>query len=70
MNVKETLLFPGWWKFVVSGAIAGIALAYLTGCTTPVEAEPEYPQYDKWWTAYPVEEHVDSFGIRTYTQPL
>lgn len=52
-----------WWCF------AGVTV--VTGCVTD---EPpsgiSYPEYDKWWTSYHVEEHVDEFGVRTYTQLL
>lgn len=69
MNVLKRMKFvikwlAFWWCF------AGIAV--VTGCATAGNAPSgsAYPEYNKWWTRHPVEEHVDEFGVRTYTQLL
>ena len=57
-------LLAFWWCFAGAAFIvAGCAGERATG-------DAKYPEYEKWWTRHPVEEHVDEFGVRTYTQLL
>ena len=55
MNAKEKL-------FSIGGVVTGIAIAYLTGCVTPVESGSSYPQYDKWWRTGMTEGNSMEYG--------
>lgn len=52
MSVKDKLFFFGWQKYALAIFAIGLVFFMLCGCAQVQQqtSEPQYPEYNKWWT--------------------